>query len=257
MRFFEGNAALNGFQVGHLRFPLFISKWQIPRTAEERSLPIQCATGTGTAKTARSTDAEMSFAAVVCAFPTPSSTRTTKASWLFPILKASRTRKLRSLPLQTPRESSRQSTRSSSRHAPPSVRSRSSREPGKPYRVVFQCEQQNDYAYEAGYRNEITDMLGPSDMLVIAAAVDTDILSADHHCKLSNDAASHYHFRIDGVLYEFRALPMGLAASAEWMHIVCNIMAGNPAYVEKQYFIPCRSERWINTTRASTAPPPP
>jgi hypothetical protein len=253
VRFLIGNANLNDLRVEHLHFPLGSSSSKAPQTAEEKSRPIQCAHGTGTADRskiyARALPQVHQRLRLLDAFidkplgrdyngvVTVSNTHGLTAEQAREFASSDAAR------VVTPEHERAFPSRGAVR--PHLIVQR----PGKPNRVVVSCDDQNNYAYDAGYRNEITDMQGIADMLVIglaAAAVDTDIVSAYYHRKLDDDAASHYRFRIDGVLYEFRALPMGLAVSAEWMHIVCNIMAGNRAYVTPEFSIPCRVKCWID-----------
>lgn len=121
-------------------------------------------------------------------------------------------------------------------------------EPGR-LRVVAQCKQHNEYAYESDYKNEVDDMTGAGEQLNLAhapAVAENDIKAAFYHRRLSPEASSFYRFRIDGQLYEFAALPMGLAVSAEYMHIITNIAAGNPRYVELQFAAQCPVKVWID-----------
>ena len=122
---------------------------------------------------------------------------------------------------------------------------------GKPdrRRWILHPEEQNDAAYASGFvscvdLHHVSAYLG--DVYHEVGCV-SDISASFYGLELPLASRAFYRFRDEhGTLYEMNRGMMGHTLMADIQHIITNIVAGHPAYVQPRFAAPCVTRVWID-----------
>lgn len=123
-------------------------------------------------------------------------------------------------------------------------------------RIVVHPEEQNNAAYEAGYKAvmpELQHIGGLRHVVHEEFAVLGDITASFYGYELDDEAAQCYRFRdAEGRLLEMRRGIMGHAVMAEIQHVITCVVVGHPQYVARQHVVIARAtDVWIDNIRVA------